>query len=75
MEARGAKVVNRPDPRLLLDGHFYYSGEIPRLTLFEKGRTDHLCRTSAKGLWQPDPLLMDERMLVAHVREPGSDRF
>jgi 7,8-dihydropterin-6-yl-methyl-4-(beta-D-ribofuranosyl)aminobenzene 5'-phosphate synthase len=39
MEARGAKVVNRPDPRLLLDGHFYYSGEIPRLTLFEKGRS------------------------------------
>jgi len=23
MEARGAKVVNRPDARLLLDGHFY----------------------------------------------------
>ena len=40
-----------------------------------QGRTDHLCRTSAKGLWQPDPLLMDERMLVAHVREPGIDRF
>ncbi len=71
MEVRGAKVVNQPDARLLLDGHFYYSGEILRLTSFEKGRTDHLCRTSASGPWVPDPLLMDERMLVAHVRDLG----
>ena len=28
----------------LLDGHFYYSGEIPRVTSFETGRQDHLCR-------------------------------
>jgi 7,8-dihydropterin-6-yl-methyl-4-(beta-D-ribofuranosyl)aminobenzene 5'-phosphate synthase len=71
MESRGAKVVNRADARLLLDGHFYYSGEIPRLSSFEKGRTDHLCRPSADQPWQPDPLLMDERMLVVHVRDLG----
>jgi 7,8-dihydropterin-6-yl-methyl-4-(beta-D-ribofuranosyl)aminobenzene 5'-phosphate synthase len=71
MEARGAKVVNRPEARLLLDGHFYYSGEIPRLSSVEKGRTDHLCRLSADAPWQPDPLLMDERMLVTHVRDLG----
>ena len=29
MQARGAKVVNDGSERLLLDGHFYYSGEIP----------------------------------------------
>jgi 7,8-dihydropterin-6-yl-methyl-4-(beta-D-ribofuranosyl)aminobenzene 5'-phosphate synthase len=40
-------------------------------TSFEKGRTDHLCRASANGPWQPDPLLMDERMLVAHVCDLG----
>jgi 7,8-dihydropterin-6-yl-methyl-4-(beta-D-ribofuranosyl)aminobenzene 5'-phosphate synthase len=71
MEMCGARVVNRADARLLLDDHFYYSGEIPRLTAFEKGRTDHLCRTSPDSPWQPDPLLMDERMLVAHVRDLG----
>src|SRR5262245_47599831 len=37
MERRGAMVVNRPEERLLLDGHFYYSGEIPRVTSFEMG--------------------------------------
>src|SRR6266480_3089108 len=71
LEQRGAAVVNRREERLLLDGHFYYSGEIPRITAFEKGRSDHLCRTSADAAWQPDPLLIDERMLVVHVRGLG----
>ncbi len=71
LEQRGAKVVDSLDARLLLDGHFYYSGEIPRVTPFEKGRLDHLCRKSPGGSWEPDPLLMDERMLVAHVRDLG----
>jgi 7,8-dihydropterin-6-yl-methyl-4-(beta-D-ribofuranosyl)aminobenzene 5'-phosphate synthase len=71
LEQRGAQVVNDPDARLLLDGHFYYSGEIPRVTSFEKGRVDHLSRTSPGAPWQPDPLLMDERVLVAHVRDLG----
>src|SRR5215472_6957833 len=44
LDRHGASVVNNPRERLLLDGHFYYSGEIPRITSFEKGREDHLCR-------------------------------
>ena len=71
LERRGATVVNDPDERTLLDGHFYYSGEIPRISTFEKGRVDHLSRTSPNAPWQPDPFLMDERMLVAHVRQLG----
>lgn len=70
MEAAGATVVSSRDARTVLDGHFYYSGEIPRVTAFEKGRTDHLVRP-AGGDWQPDPLLMDERMLVVHVKDLG----
>ena len=71
LEKRGAHVVNRGNERLLLDDHFYLSGEIPRVTSFEKGRVDHLCRTRPDGPWEPDPLLTDERMLVAHVRDLG----
>jgi 7,8-dihydropterin-6-yl-methyl-4-(beta-D-ribofuranosyl)aminobenzene 5'-phosphate synthase len=71
MEARGATVVNDPRERLLLDGHYYYSGEIPRVSTFEKGRIDHLCRTGPTAPWQPDPFLMDERMVVVHVRDLG----
>ena len=74
MEALGAAVVIDPAERLLLDRHFYLSGEIPRLSAFEKGRTDHLSRTGPEAPWQPDPLLLDERMLVAHVEVVGADR-
>src|SRR5919108_193251 len=52
LEQHGATVVNEPAERLLLDGHYYYSGEIPRITPFEKGRVDHLCRTSSDAPWQ-----------------------
>jgi 7,8-dihydropterin-6-yl-methyl-4-(beta-D-ribofuranosyl)aminobenzene 5'-phosphate synthase len=71
MEWMGARVVNDGGPRLLLDGHFYYSGEIPRVSAFEKGREDHLCRRDNEPDWRPDPFLMDERMLIANVRDLG----
>ena len=71
LEQHGAAVANSPEERLLPDGHFYYSGEIPRVSPFEKGRVDHLCRLAPDAQWQPDPLLMDERMLVVHVRNLG----
>jgi len=71
LEKHGATVVNNPAEQLLLEGHFYYSGEIPRVSSFEKGRIDHLCRTGPEAAWEPDPLLMDERMLVVHVRQLG----
>ena len=71
LQRHGASVVNSADARLLLDGHFFYSGQIPRVTSFEKGRTDHLCRKSPEAPWEPDPLLLDERMLVAKVRGLG----
>jgi 7,8-dihydropterin-6-yl-methyl-4-(beta-D-ribofuranosyl)aminobenzene 5'-phosphate synthase len=41
------------------------------VTSFEKGRVDHLSRRSPDAPWEPDPLLMDERMLVVHVRDLG----
>jgi len=71
LERYGATVVNSADARLLLDGHFFHSGEIPRVTPFEKGREDHLCRKNPEAPWEPDPLLLDERILVAKVRGLG----
>ncbi len=71
LEKRGATLVNSPEERLLLDGHFHYSGQIPRVTPFEKGRTDHFCRKSPDASWERDPFLLDERMLVAKVRGLG----
>jgi 7,8-dihydropterin-6-yl-methyl-4-(beta-D-ribofuranosyl)aminobenzene 5'-phosphate synthase len=71
MQALGANVINDRSERDLLEGHFYYSGEIPRVTCFETGRIDHLCRRNNAEEWVSDPFLMDERFLVAHIRNLG----
>jgi 7,8-dihydropterin-6-yl-methyl-4-(beta-D-ribofuranosyl)aminobenzene 5'-phosphate synthase len=42
---RGAQVVNTRTAQTLLDGMFHLSGEIPRVTLFERGLTGHYQRT------------------------------
>ena len=71
MEAQGARVVNEGSARTLLDDLFHYSGEIPRVSAFEKGREDHLCRKDNSEEWRADPFLMDERMLIVNVRDLG----
>jgi 7,8-dihydropterin-6-yl-methyl-4-(beta-D-ribofuranosyl)aminobenzene 5'-phosphate synthase len=71
LTAHGAQVVNSRDPRLLLEDCFYLSGEIPRVSSFEKGRPDHLCRQAVDRPWEPDPLIRDERYLAVHVRGKG----
>jgi 7,8-dihydropterin-6-yl-methyl-4-(beta-D-ribofuranosyl)aminobenzene 5'-phosphate synthase len=71
LAGHGAQVINSSEPRLLVDDCFYLSGEIPRVSSFEKGRPDHLCRRSADEPWQPDPLIMDERYVAVHVRGKG----
>ncbi len=71
LTAHGAHVVNSAAPRLLLDDCFYLSGEIPRVSSFEKGRPDHLCRQSVNAPWEPDPSIMDERYVAVHVQAKG----
>lgn len=71
LAVHGAQVVNSGEPQLLLDDRFYLSGEIPRVSSFEKGRPDHLCRQSADQPWEPDPLIMDERFMAVQVRDKG----
>jgi 7,8-dihydropterin-6-yl-methyl-4-(beta-D-ribofuranosyl)aminobenzene 5'-phosphate synthase len=71
MEKRGARVANSREARLVAGDCVYYSGEIPRVSAFEKGRKDHLCRENPQMPWRPDPLLMDERMVVIDVKELG----
>ena len=57
-------------PRLLLDGMYYLSGEIPRMTTYETGLRNHV-RRNANGDWEPDPLIMDERFLAVAVKGKG----
>ena len=75
LAAAGATVVNAPEARLLLDNCFYLSGEIPRVTPYEKGLPGHLKRTADGKSWEPDPWLMDERYVAAHVKGKGAIVF
>ena len=49
----------------------YFSGEIPRITSFERGFPGHLRRNSNDTEWKPDPFIMDERYLAVNVRNKG----
>jgi 7,8-dihydropterin-6-yl-methyl-4-(beta-D-ribofuranosyl)aminobenzene 5'-phosphate synthase len=68
---RGAQVVNTRTAQTLLDGMFWLSGEIPRVTPFERGLADHYQRTEGELDWTPDPWLIDERFLSANVAGKG----
>jgi 7,8-dihydropterin-6-yl-methyl-4-(beta-D-ribofuranosyl)aminobenzene 5'-phosphate synthase len=65
----GAEMVVTTEPRRFLDQLFYVSGEIPRLSGFERGFPGHVKR-GADG-WEPDELLMDERWLAVNVAGKG----
>ena len=67
----GAEPVVTDAAQTCLDRAFFVSGEIPRLTGYEKGLAGQVCRLADNADWTPDPLLMDERFLAVHVRDKG----
>ncbi|MDP3074673.1 MBL fold metallo-hydrolase [Bradyrhizobium sp.] len=65
----GAAMVVTTEPQTPLGGLFYVSGEIPRVSGFERGYPGQVKRT-ADG-WEPDELLMDERWLAINIAGKG----
>jgi 7,8-dihydropterin-6-yl-methyl-4-(beta-D-ribofuranosyl)aminobenzene 5'-phosphate synthase len=65
----GAEVIVTREAQEVLDGLFYVSGEIPRVSGFERGLPGQMKRT-ASG-WEPDELLLDERWLAVDVAGKG----
>ncbi|OJH36250.1 MBL fold metallo-hydrolase [Cystobacter ferrugineus] len=70
LSAAGGAVVNSSEARTLLDDLFFVSGEIARVTPYEKGLPQQF-RLADEGGWLPDPLVLDERYLAVHVRDQG----
>jgi 7,8-dihydropterin-6-yl-methyl-4-(beta-D-ribofuranosyl)aminobenzene 5'-phosphate synthase len=66
----GAELVSFEDERILEDGRFYLSGEIPRVTSYEKGLPSQV-RREPDGSWTPDPLVLDERFVAVDVDGAG----
>jgi 7,8-dihydropterin-6-yl-methyl-4-(beta-D-ribofuranosyl)aminobenzene 5'-phosphate synthase len=71
LTSQGARVICTTEPQSFLDDMFYVSGEIPRVTSFERGLPGQVRRTEDGNGWEPDELLMDERWLAVHVKAKG----
>ncbi|KAI9150527.1 MFS transporter prlG [Paramyrothecium foliicola] len=73
VESKGARLTLSDTPHTVMDGAFLVSGEVPRVTPFEKGFPGGLrfFPSEPSGEWKPDELLMDERYVVCHLRGKG----
>jgi 7,8-dihydropterin-6-yl-methyl-4-(beta-D-ribofuranosyl)aminobenzene 5'-phosphate synthase len=69
LEAEGLEVVEERAHSLLVDDTVLVSGQVERVTEFERGFPIHQAR-GADG-WQPDPMVWDDQALVIHVRDRG----
>lgn len=70
-EALGAAPVVSAEAATIAGDLFWISGEIPRVTGYERGLPAQVARPSRDAPWRPDPLLMDERCLAMRVRDRG----
>ena len=71
----GASVINTREPQFIAGGAFYLSGEVPRVTGYERGLPGSVRRGADGQSWEPDPLIMDERFLSVHVKDRGQFIF
>ncbi|WP_119272173.1 MBL fold metallo-hydrolase [Taklimakanibacter deserti] len=71
LTAYGAKVVNTTEAQSLFGGMAYVSGEIARVTPFERGFPGQHRRTLDGKGWELDELIMDERFVAVNVAGKG----
>ena len=71
----GAKVICTDQAQFIGNGAFYLSGEIPRVTPYEKGMPTQVRRLNNDAKWEPDPLLMDERYVSVNLKGRGQFIF
>ena len=69
LEREGVEVVEARTPSLLLDGMLLVTGQIDRVTSFERGTPLQYARTSAG--WEPDGWTWDDQALVLNLKDKG----
>lgn len=67
----GGEVVKKDTPHTVLGGMFMISGEIPRVTPYEKGVLRGIRWHSSSQSWESDELIRDERLLMCNVKGKG----
>jgi 7,8-dihydropterin-6-yl-methyl-4-(beta-D-ribofuranosyl)aminobenzene 5'-phosphate synthase len=69
LEGGGFDIVEDERPSFLLDGSVLITGEVDRTTDFERGFPIHQAFRDER--WEPDPLILDDQALIAHVEGKG----
>ena len=70
LDREGWQVVEERGPSLLLDGSLLVTGQVERVTEFEKGFPLQQARADDGG-WEPDTWIWDDQALVVNVRGKG----
>lgn len=70
LEREGLTVIEERGPTLLIDGTALVSGQVARVTSYEKGFPVQMARGGG-GDWEPDPWTWDDQNLVVNVRDLG----
>jgi 7,8-dihydropterin-6-yl-methyl-4-(beta-D-ribofuranosyl)aminobenzene 5'-phosphate synthase len=71
LTSRGADVICTIEPQSFLDNLFFVSGEIPRVTKFERGMPGQVRQASDGKSWVPDEQVTDERWVAVNVKDKG----
>jgi 7,8-dihydropterin-6-yl-methyl-4-(beta-D-ribofuranosyl)aminobenzene 5'-phosphate synthase len=69
LDREGIVVTEERQPSLLIDGTVLVTGQVERVTGFERGFP--LNHARAGGAWEPDPLIWDDQAVVVHVKGEG----
>jgi 7,8-dihydropterin-6-yl-methyl-4-(beta-D-ribofuranosyl)aminobenzene 5'-phosphate synthase len=69
LEAEGVELIEQPGQTLLLDSTVLISGQVERLTAFERGFPIHYAHSNAG--WRPDPMIWDDQNLIVNVQGKG----
>ena len=67
-------VCKSSEPHTVLDNTFLISGEIPKVTPYEKGLRFGVRFDASSGEWEPDEAMIDERMLMCKLKGESRSR-
>lgn len=71
IEAAGGAVEKSDAAHCVLGGFFLASGAIPRRTAYENGIRGGVRYVAAKGAWEPDEAIADERLVMCRLKGKG----
>jgi len=69
LDHEGVAIIEERGPSLLLDGMVLVTGQVERVTDFEKGFPLQQARTDSG--WEPDTWIWDDQAVVCHVKDKG----